>query len=176
MTAALRRDIAVLAVQMNRPDRTPVCPPLELPSQYFFLLQRIEALAANWREGHVAVVFDEEGRKRDLHRGFAFTKLVQGYWDGKYFARIIGVPLFGNSAANVGLELADMLAYAVFMEKFGSARPSIPLADEYVEAIKELTDSIYAKCPYTFDYHNRNEYYGIYRMPEKYFYSRVAQA
>lgn len=172
LTAALRREVAVLMVVMSKPKDKPRTPHGELPSQYFFLLQRVEALAARWREAHVTVIFDEEGRQRDRQRAFAYGKLIQGYWEGRYFARLVGVPLFGDSAANIGLELADVCAYTAFIDKFRSSQPLDP---QYKRAINELARAVYAKSPYLWDFHNRNEYHGVYRMPVRFFYSRVSR-
>lgn len=173
LLAGSTRDVATLAIVCPRPANHPTTPRTELPPQYFFLLQRVEALASMWREGHATVVFDEENRKADRKRAFAYSSLLHQYWSGRYFSRLTGTALFGDSAANVGLELADMCAYVVFQEKFGLARPNTRLSPTYASAIGELAKTIQAKAPYLFDFHNQNEYHGMYNMPEKAYYART---
>lgn len=174
LRAALSADVVVFAIMLDRPSKKPGYPPHELPSQYFFLLKQVQSLACRWREANATVVFDEENRKEDVNRAFAFARLVRSYWEGFYFDRIITVPLFGNSEGNHGLQLVDLAAYTIFIDEYARLRDPSPRED-YLKAIHQLRCEIEKKTIKLRDFHTKETLEGFYRMPGDLFYRRPSE-
>ena len=171
LRATLRRPIVPTMVLMPGPSEKPQSPRGELPAQYFFLLQCVEALAVQWQEKSAIIIFDEEGREKDKKRAFAFTNLLYRYGQGRYFSRTVPVPLFGNSAANSGLEAADIFAYTVNVATYRSTTAG-PSWKQYLTEMRRLQADIEMKAPNLTDVRGR-PLYGRYDMPERFFYSRA---
>ncbi len=171
LRATLRRRVVPLMVLIPGPSKKPQSPRGELPAQYFFLLQRIEALAIRWGEENAIVIFDEEGRNEDKERAFAFTNLLYRYGQGHYFSRIVPVPLLGNSAANSGLEAADIFAYTVNIAAHRSLTAGLSWR-QYLIEMRRLRTDIEMRSQNLMDVQGR-PLDGKYNMPEHFFYSRA---
>ncbi|MDA0988596.1 MAG: DUF3800 domain-containing protein [Chloroflexi bacterium] len=81
---------------------------------YSRLLERVEAMMVEeYPEDMAIVALDSSDQGTDTKRARTFGNFLYGSITGKSCAHIIETPLFVSSAATTGIQIADMVAYAL---------------------------------------------------------------
>ena len=81
---------------------------------YSLLLERIEAMMAEEFNGDMAIIaLDTQDEATDTKRALAFGNYIYGSAMGRSAAHVVETPFFVSSRATIGIQIADLVAYAL---------------------------------------------------------------
>lgn len=87
---------------------------------YSRLLERVDAMMSeDHDDGMAIVVLDSQDEKTDTARARAFGNFLYGNPVGRGLAHIVETPFFVSSKATLGIQLADLVAYALAQQNQG---------------------------------------------------------
>ena len=87
---------------------------------YSRLLERIDAMMAEEFESEVAIVaLDSQDERTDSKRARAFGNFLYGNPVGRTLSHIVETPFFVSSLATLGIQMADLVAYALAQQNQG---------------------------------------------------------
>jgi hypothetical protein len=101
---------------------------------YSLLLERIEAMMAEEFEHEMAIIaLDSADESTDTKRALAFGNYIYGSEIGRAAAHVVETPFFVSSKATVGIQIADLVAYAMAQSKLSKAH-----IKDFCDRLKEL--------------------------------------
>lgn len=116
-----RYGIQTFAVGM-RPAQ-PSMPGIPTPNVfrvYHFLLERIEQMMLESLPSEMAIIaFDSQDEKTDRRRALDYGNFLYGHEEGKAMQHIVDTPYFVSSRVTVGIQIADLVAYALAQSNLG---------------------------------------------------------
>jgi len=81
---------------------------------YSLLLERIEAMMAEEFSNDTAIIaFDASDDATDTKRALTFGNYIYGTNEGRAAVHVLETPFFVSSKATVGIQIADLIAYAL---------------------------------------------------------------
>ncbi len=87
---------------------------------YSRLLERVNAMMSEeCRDGMAIVALDSQDEKKDTERARAFGNFLYGNALGRKLSYIVETPFFVSSKATIGIQLADLVAYALAQQNQG---------------------------------------------------------
>lgn len=87
---------------------------------YSRLLERVDAMMSEDHDDSIAIVaLDSQDEKTDTARARAFGNFLYGNPVGRRLAHIVETPFFVSSKATLGIQLADLVAYALAQQNQG---------------------------------------------------------
>lgn len=87
---------------------------------YSRLLERVDAMMSEDHDDGMAIVaLDSQDEKTDTARARAFGNFLYGNPVGRGLAHIVETPFFVSSKATLGIQLADLVAYALAQQNQG---------------------------------------------------------
>ena len=87
---------------------------------YSRLLERIDAMMSQDHPNDMATVaLDSQDERTDTRRALAFGNFLHGNTTGRTLTHIADSPFFVSSKATVGIQIADLLAYALAQQNQG---------------------------------------------------------
>ncbi len=87
---------------------------------YSRILERVNAMMAERESDDMAIVaLDSQDEKTDTRRARAFGNFLYGNAVGRSLTHIVETPFFVSSKATVGIQIADLLAYALSQQNLG---------------------------------------------------------
>ena len=100
---------------------------------YSLLLERIEGMMAEEFDSEMAIIaLDSADVATDTRRALAFGNYIYGSEMGKSAAHVVETPFFVSSKATIGIQIADLVAYALAQLNLG--RPQLkPICDRIRE-------------------------------------------
>ena len=100
-----------------------MCKPFTEPSvyrAYSRLLERVEAMMReDYPDDMATVALDSQDEATDTKRALAFGNFLYGNTTGRTLTHIAETPFFVSSKATVGIQIADLLAYALAQQNQG---------------------------------------------------------
>ena len=160
-SAVLNLPLVVFGVVMERPSAVQAPDSNFLPTQFRYLVQRIELLAESQDE-MATILFDgSAGQLGGL--SFKFDSFLYRSEEGRASTHVTDTPFFGDSKASSGIQIADMVA-SVLRQYEEAEIYRRPPSDPYLLAIRRYYRIIEEK---TLDQTSHDGYQrpGIYRMP-----------
>lgn len=87
---------------------------------YSRILERVNAMMAERESDDMAIIaLDSQDEKTDTRRARAFGNFLYGNAIGRSLNHIVETPFFVSSKATVGIQIADLLAYALSQQNLG---------------------------------------------------------
>lgn len=87
---------------------------------YSRILERVEAMMVEDYPAEMAIIaLDSQDRATDTKRARAFGNFLYGSALGRSISRIVETPFFVSSAATTGIQIADLVAYALAQQNLG---------------------------------------------------------
>jgi hypothetical protein len=87
---------------------------------YSLLLERVEAMMQEEFNDDMAVIaLDSAEEATDTNRALAFGNYVYGSPTGRAAVHVVETPFFVSSKATVGIQIADLIAYALAQRNLG---------------------------------------------------------
>lgn len=165
--------ITILGIVMERPIQIPPQSPM-LPSQFRFLLERINLLAED-TSTMATVLFDGDGKSQYGGLAVKFSNYLHRSLEGQSLTHITDAPFFVDSSITSGIQIADMAASVVRQYQENNVFRGLPQGDAYLNAIRRYYAIIESK---TVDQISRQGYprHGLYRMPEREHYAQTVEA
>lgn len=168
----------LFAVVMEHPQRLPRGSDsggeTYLPNQYRYLLQRVNQHCQE--QGDIAILlFDGDGPT--LFGGTLpskFESFLYRSTEGQSFNAICDAPFFVDSRLTQGIQIADMVSSVVRLYQEHELYKGLPIGDRFLSAINRYYEIIKSKA---LDLGSPEGYErpGIYFMPERDHYARVAE-
>lgn len=89
---------------------------------YSLLLERIEAMMTEEFNSDMAIIaLDSADEATDTKRALAFGNYIYGSPIGRAAVHVVETPFFVSSAATIGIQIADLVAYALSQVNLGRA-------------------------------------------------------
>lgn len=89
---------------------------------YHFLLERIEDMMVQSHPDEMAIIaFDSQDEKTDRRRALEYGNFLYGHEAGKAMQHIVDTPYFVSSKVTVGIQIADLVAYALAQSNLSRA-------------------------------------------------------
>lgn len=139
-------EMTVFGITMHRPERQPYEGVETLPTQYRWLLERIERFMEHDHPKHWALpVFDtrDPGQNRILSE--SFTAFMATSPEGRAMQHIVPSALFVDSALTPGIQIADWFAYVIRLNEEHELYRQHALKDPYLSAIKRYVSIVKTK-------------------------------
>ena len=112
----------MFAVGLRYPQTLAMETPVE-PNTYPVITALVERVEAMMREGFpqdmAVIVFDSQGDKKDKERALEYGNYLYGTQRGRGVSHVVDVPLFSSSTVTKGLQIADLVAYAIAQQNMG---------------------------------------------------------
>ncbi|MDE2960399.1 MAG: DUF3800 domain-containing protein [Chloroflexota bacterium] len=125
--------ITVFATVLRGPFTAPAVGNVHLENRFRFLVQRIEMLGTD-NNALATVVFDGLGNR--FHElGRSFSNYLFRSNEGRGSTHITDTPLFVDSKSAVGIQIADMCAYAIRVYQENQLF-SVSPSDDYLVAVR----------------------------------------
>jgi hypothetical protein len=161
-SALLNLPITVFAMIMERPEVALNSMDTMLPTQFRFLIERIQ-LFAEANDEMATMLFDgDAGQFGGL--SYKFSAFLYRSEEGRASTNITDTPFFGDSKTSAGIQIADMVASVVrqYEEEELYRRP--PMNDLFLLALRRYYRIIEQK---TLDQTSHDGYHrpGLYRLP-----------
>lgn len=139
-------DLHTFGITMERPDRVPYESAATLPTQYRWLLERIERFMENEHPTHWALpIFDTRDPSQNRLLSESFTGYMARSTEGRAMQRIIPSPLFVDSSITPGIQIADLFAYVIRLNEENSLYQTRAITDPYFSAIKRYVNIVKSK-------------------------------
>jgi hypothetical protein len=161
MELVSKSNMSVFGIIMERPDVEPYFKEGILPTQYFYMLKRIQLYCQNHHYPMALVIFDEQDRNKDKKISIAFNNFLYQSALGKSFDKILEVPLFANSQITPGIQLADLMAGIVrhyYEEELYEIQPN----DDFQKWICQLFGIVKTKTENLIEGETGYVEYGLY--------------
>lgn len=114
--------VKAFAIGLKNPDNLafrPLTEPLVYRA-YTRLLERIEAFIVEEHPEEMAIIaLDSADEATDTQRALAFGNFLYGSPQGRSLSHIVETPFFVSSKATTGIQIADMIAYALAQQNQG---------------------------------------------------------
>jgi hypothetical protein len=154
-------------ITMERPDKVPYESVETLPTQYRWLLERIERFMENEHPEHWALpIFDTRDPVQNRLLSESFTGYMARSAEGRAMHRIIPSPLFVDSSITPGIQIADLFAYVIRLNEENALYQTRAITDAYFSAIKRYANIVKSK---TINYPDEVQegfiWYGLSSMP-----------
>lgn len=139
-------DLHAFGITMERPDKVPYESAETLPTQYRWLLERIQRFMENEHPEHWALpIFDTRDPVQNRLLSESFTGYMARSSEGRAMHRIIPSPLFVDSSITPGIQIADLFAYVIRLNEENALYQSRTIKDPYLSAIKRYANIVKSK-------------------------------
>jgi hypothetical protein len=110
-----RHEVQTFAVGMRMGQSAlPSMPAPNVFRVYHLLLERVEQMMVESHPDEMAVIaFDSQDEKTDRRRALEYGNFLYGHEAGKAMNHVVDTPYFVSSAVTVGIQIADLIAYAL---------------------------------------------------------------
>lgn len=130
-------ELVAFAIVMERPTKVPYTGPGFLPTQFRWLLERIERFMERDHPKHMAIpVFDGQDPQSNKNFAECFTSYMARHKAGKAMQHVVPSPLFVDSFLTPGVQIADLFAYVLRLDYEHHLYQSNVLSDPYLSTIK----------------------------------------
>ena len=128
--------VTMFAVGLRYPQTLAMETPIE-PNTYrviMSLVERVEAMMVEgFREDIAVMVFDSQEDKKDKERALEYGNYLYGNPRGRSVSHVVDIPLFASSTVTKGLQVADLIAYAIAQQNMGRSDVKV-----YCDRIREM--------------------------------------
>jgi hypothetical protein len=139
-------DLHTFGITMERPEKVPYEGTETLPTQYRWLLERIQRFMENEHPEHWALpIFDTRDPVQNRVLSESFTGYMARSSEGRAMHRIIPSPLFVDSSITPGIQIADLFAYVVRLNEEHGLYQTRAIKDSYLSAIKRYANIVKSK-------------------------------
>ena len=113
---------------------------------YSRLLERVNAMMSEEHQDDMAIVaLDSQDERTDTARALAFGNFLYGSPSGRQLSYIVETPFFVSSKATLGIQLADLVAYALAQQNQG--RTDIKRICDRVRELEWRSNSLDEEVP-----------------------------
>jgi hypothetical protein len=158
-------EAVTFAIVMERPTKVPYTGDDFLPTQFRWLLERIERFMEHDHPGHFAIpIFDGQDPTSNKNFTRCFTSYMARHKGGRAMQHIVPSPLFVDSSITPGIQIADIFAYVLRLDFEKKLSQTSIVSDPYLSTIKRFSSIVRQK---TSDYardDGAGTWYGITTM------------
>lgn len=165
-------DLVIFAMIMEHPSKMPEIQEGHIPNQYRFLLERVNFyLNSRGNDSDMAIlVFDGDGTTFiSGGLGPGISRYLFRSREGQTFSYLLDTPFFVDSTITPGIQLADMVAGCIRHYEERELFKENSATDTFSSAIRRYYRIVEANTM-KFETEDRT-LFGLYRLPERYFYS-----
>ena len=156
--------LTIFAVTMEQPVQVIPRQTIQLPRQYRYILQRVNALLLD--EPSMAVVLADGDGSQYGGLSRKFEQYLNRYHEGQSMTKVVDTPYFVDSRFTTGIQLADLVA-GVIRQYEEAELFRRPPPDAYLTAIARYYGIISTKTRDDLaDPTGRVYWHGLHRMPE----------
>ena len=159
--------ITIFAVVMERPKEVIPRDSVQLPRQYQYILQRVNAMLLDTPSLATVLVDGDGSQYGGLSR--KFEGYLHRYHEGQSLVNVVDTPYFVDSRYTAGIQLADMVA-GVIRQYEEAEMFRQPPTDAYLTAIARYYRIICEKTRDVTAPSGHYTWHGLHRMPERLHY------